>query len=60
MAFGRAILICIVVLWTTFFGPATWALAPSYDIAVRDLFPLVVGRNNLGLPMAGTAENLSR
>ena len=41
MAFGRAILICIVVLWTTFFGPATWALAPSYDIAVRDLFPLV-------------------
>jgi hypothetical protein len=40
MAFGRSILVFAVVLWTILFGPATWALAPSYDIAVRDLFPL--------------------
>ena len=40
MAFGRSILVFIIVLWTIFFGPATWAWAPSYDIAVPDLFPL--------------------
>jgi len=41
MAFGRTILVGIIILWTIFFGPATWALAPSYEIAVRNFFPLV-------------------
>ncbi|HEX7231657.1 MAG TPA: hypothetical protein VF452_14760 [Candidatus Binatia bacterium] len=40
MAFGRTIPV-FVVLWIMFFGSATWALAPSHEIAVRDFFPLV-------------------
>ena len=40
MEYGRTVVFCAVLFWVTLFGPATWALAPSSDIAVRDLFPL--------------------
>jgi hypothetical protein len=40
MEYGRTVVFCAVLFWVTLVGPATWALAPSYDIAVRDLFPL--------------------
>ena len=38
MEYGRTVVFCAVLFWVTLFGPATWALAPSSDIAVRDLF----------------------
>lgn len=40
MARARTVLFSIVVLCAMIFGRSTWALAPSYDITVRELIPL--------------------